>query len=58
METSEERLKRERDLLGEALGKILIAAGGISPDMPLTGPQLLLAANDYLEHLNANTCTN
>jgi len=50
--SEESRLRRERDLLGEALGKILVASGMINPDMVLTGPHLLQFGAEYLEHLN------
>ena len=47
---SAESLKNQRDLLGSALGRILIAHGVVNP-MPLTGPELLMAATDYADHL-------
>lgn len=37
----------QRNLLGEALGKVLVAAGMIRPDVDLTGPELLLAADTF-----------
>ena len=46
------QLKHERDLLGEALGKILIAADVVREDANLTGPMLLCIAEDYTDHLN------
>lgn len=35
-------------LLGQALGLMLHKAGVVNPGMALTGPQLILAAEDYL----------
>ena len=40
------RLTHERNQLGEALGKLLVAIGLTRADAPMTGPQLLLAADD------------
>lgn len=34
--------------LGNALGQVLVKAGVIRPDVPATGPMLLVAANDYV----------
>ena len=49
------RVERQRDdalhhvrLLGQALGLMLHKAGVVNPGMALTGPQLLLAVEDYL----------
>lgn len=39
--------KHQRNLLGEALGKVLVAAGMIRADADMTGPELLLAAEDF-----------
>jgi hypothetical protein len=44
------QLTHERDLLAQALGRVLVATG-VANDMPLTGPQLLLLADDYVEHV-------
>lgn len=44
--------ERHVELLGQALGRILVAAGVVE-DVPMTGPQLLLAANGYAEYLEA-----
>lgn len=35
-------------LLGEALGKVLVAAGMIRADVDMTGPELLLAADTFV----------
>ncbi|USN15316.1 hypothetical protein KIKIMORA_01700 [Brevundimonas phage vB_BpoS-Kikimora] len=43
---------RER-LLGEALGKVLVAAGMIRADAAMSGPELLLAAEDFCAAPNA-----
>jgi hypothetical protein len=45
-----DRYKHERDLLAQALGRVLVATG-VANDQPLTGPQLLLLADDYVEHV-------
>lgn len=44
------QLRHERDLLADALGRVLVASGA-TEDQPLTGPQLLLLADDYIAHL-------
>lgn len=49
----DERLTRERDLLADALGRVLVAFGVVR-DEPLTGPELLLAADDLARHLAAS----
>jgi hypothetical protein len=49
---ADEPTHRER-LLGEALGKVLVAAGMIRADAPMTGPELLLAAEDFCREPNA-----
>lgn len=46
-------MKHQRDLLGEALGKVLVAAGMIRADVDMTGPELLLAAEDFCREPNA-----
>lgn len=53
-ETNEERLERERDLLGSALGKILIAAGIICPGANMTGPMLLMEAAELVHDLDSD----
>lgn len=47
---------RRIELLSQALGEILVAAG-VAEQRPLTGPELLLLANDYTEHLRRTTVT-
>lgn len=42
------QLKHERDLLGQALGEVLVAIGVVS-DVSLTGPELLAFAADAVE---------
>jgi hypothetical protein len=44
-----EGLRHQRNLLAEALGKLLLAYGIIRADAALTGPELLLAAEDALQ---------
>lgn len=39
----------QRDLLASALGRVLVAAGAAA-EQPMTGPELLLLADDYVEH--------
>ncbi|USN16100.1 hypothetical protein PAPPERLAPAPP_03590 [Brevundimonas phage vB_BpoS-Papperlapapp] len=43
LEQAEARLK----MLGQALGQVLVAAGMIRDDADMTGPELLLAAEDF-----------
>jgi hypothetical protein len=38
--------KNQRDLLAQALGTVLAVLGVVN-DEPLTGPQLLMAADEY-----------
>lgn len=45
-----ESLKHQLGLLGQALGNLLVAQGVIR-NIPLTGPELLMIAEDYTEHL-------
>jgi hypothetical protein len=45
--------ERER-VLTTALGDLLVAIGGATKGQPLTGPQLLLLADDAIEHFTAN----
>jgi hypothetical protein len=40
-------------LLGGALGRILVASG-VTSDVPMTGPQLLMAAEEHAEWLESN----
>jgi hypothetical protein len=40
-------LRHQRDLLGGTLGRVLVKLGMVN-DVPLTGPQLLCAAEDWL----------
>lgn len=42
--------RHERDLLADALGRVL-EASGVTIEQPLTGPQLLLLADDLIGHL-------
>lgn len=44
------QLTHERDLLADALGRVLVASGSTEAQS-LTGPQLLLLADDLVEHL-------
>lgn len=41
-----EQVKRERDLLAEAIRNAAVDVGIISPDVSLTGPMLLLLCDD------------
>lgn len=41
----------QRNLLAQALGKLLVAIGMTRPDAPLTGPELLLAAETAIESM-------
>lgn len=50
-DATEKQLTHERDLLGEALGKVLVAAGVLRRDANATGPMLLCAAEEFAEHL-------
>lgn len=45
METLDQ-LRNQRDLLAEALGKLLQAYGIVRPDIAMTGPELLMAAEE------------
>lgn len=45
------QLRHERDLLGNLLVEIVIAAGIMDPDAQPTLPQLLLVGNDLLKLL-------
>jgi hypothetical protein len=47
--------EHQRDLLGQALGEVLVAAGMIRADAHMTGPQLLLAASDFVRSVAALT---
>lgn len=40
-------------LVSDALGRVLSAAGVLGPGAALTGPELLAAAEHYIEHLSA-----
>lgn len=42
-----ETAQRQRGLLAEALGKVLVAAGMVRADAAMTGPELLLAADTF-----------
>ncbi|MGV5157896.1 hypothetical protein [Pseudomonas aeruginosa] len=46
-----DQLEHERDLLGQALGECIEAAGITNPGVALTGPQLLLFAEDLKAHI-------
>lgn len=46
-----DQLEHERDLLGQALGECIEAAGITTPGVALTGPQLLLFAEDLKAHI-------
>ncbi|MFU5074596.1 hypothetical protein ACM70V_14935 [Pseudomonas aeruginosa] len=46
-----DQLEHERDLLGQALGECIEAAGVTTPGVALTGPQLLLFAEDLKAHI-------
>lgn len=46
-----DQLEHERDLLGQALGECIEAAGIPNPGVALTGPQLLLFAEDLKAHI-------
>jgi len=54
IETNEERLKRERDLLGAALGKILVATGIITPEDSTNGTNLLMQAEALINDLDSD----
>lgn len=43
-------LENQRNLLGDVLGRILVAQGIVNP-MPLTGPELLMVATDYANYI-------
>lgn len=43
--------KRQLQLLGQALGECIAAAGIIRPDVSLSGPELLMFAEDLKRHL-------
>jgi hypothetical protein len=60
MQDTLESLRTQRNLLGEALGKLLVAYGVTRADVPLTGPELLLAAETAIEaaqgdHIHASS---
>jgi hypothetical protein len=40
----------ERDALGSAIGDALVGAGIVNPDLPLTGPELIAALGDLVDH--------
>lgn len=46
-----DQLEHERDLLGQALGECIEAAGVTTPGVALTGSQLLLFAEDLKAHI-------
>lgn len=46
------QMTNQRDLLARALGDLLVAIGMTRADAPLTGPELLLAAETAIEHAN------
>ncbi|MCO2082436.1 hypothetical protein O1L52_11715 [Pseudomonas aeruginosa] len=48
---SSAQTEHERDMLGQALGECIEAAGIIAPGAPLTGPQLLMFAEDLKRDL-------
>lgn len=48
--SGKDQMRHERDLLADCLGRILVASG-VSEEVPLTGPQLLLLAEDFIGHL-------
>lgn len=50
--TADEPTHHER-LLGDALGKVLVAVGMIRADALVSGPELLLAAEDFCREPNA-----
>lgn len=47
------QLADQLQLLGEALLNILVAADIVAPDVPVDGPHLLMAADDYTKALKA-----
>jgi hypothetical protein len=44
-------LRHQRDLLGDALGRLLVKLGAAS-DVSMTGPELLLLAEDAIAHID------
>lgn len=47
-----DQIRHERNLLGQALGDVLVAVGMIE-SVSLTGPELLVAAEDFVRRVNA-----
>jgi len=45
-------VEQQRDLLATAIGDALVKAGFISPNTPLTGPQLLYFLDQLVDHYN------
>ncbi|MDF9778979.1 hypothetical protein [Pseudomonas baetica] len=40
----------ERDALASAIGNALVGAGIVNPNLPLTGPELIAALGDLVDH--------
>ncbi|MHC5194813.1 hypothetical protein ACYSUW_13760 [Pseudomonas frederiksbergensis] len=40
----------ERDALASAIGNALTSAGVVNPNLPLTGPELIAALGDLIDH--------
>lgn len=49
-----EELEHQVNRLGQALGECIVAAGIIRPDASLTGPELLMFAQDLKTHLESS----
>jgi hypothetical protein len=46
-------MQHQRDMLASALGELLVSIGIVSSDVPLTGPDLLLAADTAAAHFKS-----
>ena len=52
VESLDAPVEQQRDLLASAIGEALVKAGMISPNTPLTGPQLLYFLDQLVDHYN------
>ncbi|HCT5751087.1 hypothetical protein [Pseudomonas aeruginosa] len=51
-ESLEPTVEQQRDLFAAAIGEALVKAGMISPNTPLTGPQLLYLLDQLVDYYN------
>lgn len=53
LEIGLKEMQHQRDMLASALGELLVSIGLVSSDVPLTGPDLLLAADTAAAHFKS-----